>query len=281
MPTRGREVSRIRDVAGDVMRRGQTALVPAWRSAMTWRAVDVTDEQAPRSAMVLAPHPDDETLGCGALIARRRAAGAPVHVVIAGDGRSSHPTSVMGSPALVALRAAEVTQACRLLGVPERDLTRLGIPDEHLDAQRDQLTDRLVRMLDHLRPDDVFVCSARDWHPDHQALSRATRAAADAAARRPRLLEYCVWWWVEGPWLRHAGRPWSRAAIELVTEPVESLRSRRPERVATAQFRATKRAALAAHRSQLENITGEDDWAVLEPGMVTTLVGPWELFFPI
>jgi len=49
-------------------------------------ARDDTATSAARSALVLAPHPDDETLGCGATILRKRAAGTPVHVLIVTDG---------------------------------------------------------------------------------------------------------------------------------------------------------------------------------------------------
>jgi LmbE family N-acetylglucosaminyl deacetylase len=248
---------------------------------MRARAVDVTSAQTTRSALVLAPHPDDETLGCGALIARKRAAGAPVRVVVAGDGSSSHPSSALDVATRVRMRADEVARACEILGVPEHDLTTLGLADEHLADEHDQLAAVIQSVVDDVLPDDVFVSSARDWHPDHQALNHAARVAVGRARHRPRVLEYCVWWWIEGPWLRHSGRSPLHVARDFVTEPIESVRSSRPERVATGAFAAVKRSAVAAHRSQTTNVTGEPDWAVLPPGMLRTLTGRWELYFPV
>jgi LmbE family N-acetylglucosaminyl deacetylase len=269
-----------RRVTGDAVRRVQRSLVPAWRAAVRARATDVTEAQGRRSALVLAPHPDDETLGCGALIARKRAAGTPVRVVVVGDGSSSHPSSALAAGARVRMRAAEVAQACRILGVGDGDLTTLGVPDDHLADEHDCITGVIGSLVDDLRPDDVFLPSARDWHPDHQALNRAALAAVAAARHRPRTLEYCVWWWCEGPWLRHSGRSAPAALRDLVAEPMASLRGPKPERVATDSFAATKGRALAAHRSQTENVTGEPDWAVLPPAMVRALTGAWEVYFP-
>src|SRR5690349_19075047 len=76
-------------------------LAVAARPLLLSRAEDVTSQAAARSCLVLAPHPDDETLGCGATIMRKRAAGTPVHVVIATDGRHSLASSELSADALV------------------------------------------------------------------------------------------------------------------------------------------------------------------------------------
>jgi hypothetical protein len=60
------------------------------RSALKWSARDFTDSAAGRAALVIAPHPDDETLGCGATILRKVSAGSSVTVLIVTDGRHSH-----------------------------------------------------------------------------------------------------------------------------------------------------------------------------------------------
>ena len=65
------------------------------RTALGRTAHDLTDVVATRSALVLAPHPDDETIGCGATILRKVAAGTPVTVFVATDGRHSHRSAAL------------------------------------------------------------------------------------------------------------------------------------------------------------------------------------------
>ncbi len=83
--------------------------------------------------LVLAPHPDDESLGCGGTLALLRRAGFTVHVVFITDGTQSHPHSP-SYPAerLRDLREAEALEALRELGVSATDTTFLRLPDRHM-----------------------------------------------------------------------------------------------------------------------------------------------------
>jgi LmbE family N-acetylglucosaminyl deacetylase len=90
-------------------------------------------------AVVIAPHPDDETLAAGGLIQRILATGGRVRVIVVteGDGYleaaaalSGHPTpSALDYRALGAIRAAELREATQKLGVPDADVVRLQEPD--------------------------------------------------------------------------------------------------------------------------------------------------------
>lgn len=269
--------------AGAAVHGVQRGLRPAWRWALTARAQDVTAISARRSCVVLAPHPDDETLGCGATIARKVAAGSPVHVVVAADGRHSHPSAVLSPAALAAIRADEVASATAELGLGPSQLVQLGFEDAHLGDAHRELVGRLVELVGDLAPDEVLVASGRDWHPDHQALHRAAGAALAVLGehgRRPALLAYPVWHWAEGPWGRHGPRPLARKLADLATEPLASLRGPRPVLVRTEGFLAAKRRALACHRSQVENLTGEPGWAVLDQAFLAAFLRPAELFLP-
>ncbi|MBD0337375.1 MAG: PIG-L family deacetylase, partial [Cyanobacteria bacterium Co-bin13] len=82
-------------------------------------------------ALIVAPHPDDETLGCGGLIALKRQQGTEVRVVILTDGRASHPSHPrLPTQELVAIRQQEATQALAVLGVPPEDLHFFNQPDQ-------------------------------------------------------------------------------------------------------------------------------------------------------
>ena len=101
------------------------------------------------TCLVLAPHPDDESLGCGGLIAACCAAGRPPVVAVLTDGSGSHPGSRAYPPAsLAAIRKAEVTAAVGHLGMPVERLVFLGARDTKA-PRNGAAFDRLAR---HLRP---------------------------------------------------------------------------------------------------------------------------------
>ena len=87
------------------------------------RDLPVEDSRAVLGAeplLVLAPHPDDESLGCGGLIAEHHARGHDVHVLVLTDGTGSHPHSREYPPTrLAALRMGEARDAIRALGLKE------------------------------------------------------------------------------------------------------------------------------------------------------------------
>src|SRR5262245_42487805 len=77
-----------------------------------WRADDLG-----RSAVVFAPHQDDEVLGCGGTVVRKLRAGADVTVVFMTDGSAAHG-DLIAPDELTRIRAGEARAACDLLGVP-------------------------------------------------------------------------------------------------------------------------------------------------------------------
>jgi LmbE family N-acetylglucosaminyl deacetylase len=248
-----------------------------WRNLLLRKATDMTRGCETRSALVVAPHPDDETIGCGALIARKRAAGTPVHVVVVCDGRSSHASSkVIGPDELIAIRAAEVTEACRRLGVDDGALTLLGLPDESTADRHDQIAGQITALIDTLHPDEIFLPSPLDWHPDHVAVNHAGRSALGADPSSP-VLEFPVWYWAEGPWQNQAGDGRLKRASSLVTDPFTSLGTLDAVRISTSGFVEVKRHALAAYRSQRENLTGETNWATLPEAWFESFLGDWEV----
>ncbi len=234
------------------------------RRVLLSRAEDVTCQTTTRSCLVLAPHPDDETLGCGATIMRKRAANTPVHVVIATDGRHSLHSSKLSADALVEVREEEARRAGSILGLHPENITFLRFEDGRLTDHRQLLRDRLVDMLDQMNPEEVFVSSIIDTHPDHRVLAEVGHELAHA--RRDRFLilyEYPIWFWDPRIWrLRHL--------LQL-----------RIRIVRAEEFRLRKRQAIAAYRSQVTNLTGETGSAPLHNGFLRQFLQPEEIFFEI
>jgi len=120
--------------------------------------------------IAFAPHPDDETIGCGGTLALLAAGGTDVHVVIATDGEAGLEVGV--SPVeLGAKRKAEAREACALLGV--RPPRFLGQGDGSLWEELPGLTSEVAQIIAEIQPEAVFVPWPLDGHPDHQALSAA------------------------------------------------------------------------------------------------------------
>jgi len=219
--------------------------------------VDVTDTSSRRSCLVVAPHPDDETLGAGATIMRKVYAGTPVHLVVATDGSKSPP----GDPAeVIALRNAELGAACGVLGLSERDVTRLPFVDAELVGHEEALAGAIAEVVAAFGPDEVLVTGENDPHEDHALVGAATRRAV--AGTGARLLTYPIWQFDRPALLWHQWR-----------------HSGRPELVRSAGYRERKRRAVAAYRSQMA--ARNDDPEGLRPNFLRSFDRPYELFFPV
>lgn len=158
--------------------------------------------------VVLAAHPDDETLAAAGLVHDLAAAGCEVEVVMATDGESSHPRSTVWPPdRLATVRRVEARTAVDAIA-PTARLTHLGLTDGGLSAEEPELVAALEGRCD----DSTLMLApfTHDGHPDHDA---AGRAAVTVAERRgAALLFYLGWRW---HWEIPASSelPWSRMVL--------------------------------------------------------------------
>lgn len=143
--------------------------------------------------LVLAPHPDDETLGCGSLVAAMVAAGREVWVVIVADGGGCRLASVIGRDDVVRIRQREALQACAALGVPGERVVFLGLPDGSLGANRGEIVTALGRVAGQVKPSSVFAPFHEEAHPDHVALAQAVRLLQESGSLAAPAFEYPVW----------------------------------------------------------------------------------------
>ncbi len=250
-----------------------------FRRRVQRRGPDVTAAMLPGSLLVLAPHPDDEVLGCGVLIMRKVDAGIPVHIVFATDGARSH--ELIQPERLIALRREEAIEAGRRLGLTADDLTFLNHPDGELRQVQGQLERELEELIRRHQPEVVVVTSHQDAHPDHQSLALAARAAIAGAGLTRALYEYPVWYWARLPWL-HRPSGLVDAFWHFLRDPFVELVRETPHRVRTEGYLDRKRAALEAHASQIHPFPpGSESGPLLPPDFVDHFFQAHEVYFPI
>jgi len=160
--------------------------------------VDIDWRPGNECVVVLAPHMDDEVLGCGGAIALHRRAGAHVTVVFLTDGRqgSSALTGLRGEPLraaqeeLTRVRKAEAEGARVTLGIDE--LVFLDAADGAL-AEDAAAAGKLRTVLERTRPQIVYLPSHLEQHPDHRAASDLLLAATAGSALEFSCHAYEVW----------------------------------------------------------------------------------------
>jgi LmbE family N-acetylglucosaminyl deacetylase len=134
--------------------------------------------------VVLAPHPDDEVLGCGGLILAHRDRGLPVSVVVMTDGGLGD-SGKPGSAAYREERRSESRAAAEALGGV--DLTFLDVPDGRL-AAHPEAADAVRKILAAVRPATVVFPSPFEVHPDHRATALHAARALEGAPPPKRIL---------------------------------------------------------------------------------------------
>jgi LmbE family N-acetylglucosaminyl deacetylase len=151
-----------------------------------------------KKAVVFAPHPDDETLGCGGTVASRLNDGYDVHVVFITDGR--HSLTRLGvssgpSPAEIReLRREEVLRATGILGLQEKNLKFLDFEEGTLEKHENHLRERIAEILENVSPSEVFFPQEKEYHVDHRITNKIVREAIDIANISPVEYQYTIAW---------------------------------------------------------------------------------------
>ncbi len=246
------------------------------RDALRDAATDSSQACALRSALVIAPHPDDETLGCGAAIARKTDAGRPVHVVVCTDGSASHRSKMIPPKDLAQIREVEAGEAVKVLGVPRENLAFLRFEDGHLQHRREALLHELADVITASQPDEILAPCGIDRHPDHRAIASVMDELVQRKIVNCPVLDYPVWFWTARAW---GGGGAGFSALSAILRPNRVAQHLNPSAVSTEGYLERKRRAIACHKSQVTNLTGEPGWGVLEPAFLDHFLQPYELYF--
>lgn len=214
-------------------------------------------------ALVVAPHPDDESLGCGGLIAEAARLGAVVHIVVVTDGARSHAGSGTHRPeTLRRLRRDETLEAVAVLGVPPARVSFLDLPDGHAPlggAAAEAAGQRLASLARDIAAGTIFTSWDYDTHPDHVAAH--SYAAAAAREARASLFSYPVWAWMLPGRTLMPNMRWKGFSLDI------------------GPHVATKRTAVLKHRSQTTPLIADaPSGFTLSDAQLATMITPKEFF---
>ncbi len=217
------------------------------------------------TTLIVAPHADDESLGCGGAIALLRRYGHEVFILLLSDGTLSHPNSrEYPAEKLRDLREAELGNAAAILGVPAENIILCRHKDRNVPAAGSAGFEAAVQsisgLLRKLNPQSLFVPWRRDPHPDHRAAFQLIKAANMQGAK---MYEYPVW-------LEELGH----------SEDVPKEAEVTPFRLDISSVLEQKQKAIAAHLSQTTNlITDDPEGFTLSQTMLDRFKVPFETFF--
>ncbi|MFT7670219.1 MAG: LmbE family N-acetylglucosaminyl deacetylase [Planctomycetota bacterium] len=148
--------------------------------------------------LVIAPHPDDEVLGCGGTIALAAERGAKVHVLVVFDGAAGDPEGRFDVTEYVDRRRCEARAGGAHLGVS--DYTFWNLPEGHLALEHEIEAGawRLQQLIDRIQPDLVLAPWEGDDHPDHKTVSKSVQrmlalSSKSDSRERKRSRKYDVW----------------------------------------------------------------------------------------
>lgn len=233
----------------------------AWAAMRALPIRPAADILAAGPLLVLAPHPDDESLGCGGLLAEAAASPTPPFVLVLTDGTGSHPNSrAYPAPRLRAARQREAQDAIAALGLPPDHIGFLGLRDTESPIAGpafEAAVTAIASLAMRIGAVTLLAPWQHDPHCDHESAHlMGVAAAAEAGLRH---FAYPVWGWTLPPDMPLPGPLPTGMRIDI-----------------SAQL-SRKRAAIAAHRTQHGGtITDDPGGFTLPPGFLSLFDGPYE-----
>jgi N-acetylglucosamine malate deacetylase 1 len=202
-------------------------------------------------ALIVSPHQDDESLGCGGVIALKRSLGVPVKVIFLTDGqRAFGRNALISAEELIQIRKQESLEALRILGLAPTDVFFLDIKDGSLarlsQEQSQQLTHQIHTLITTFDIREVYVPFRQDGHSDHEAAYQLVTSKLHEIPSTIEVMEYPIWFFQRTkPWLKD----------QLKDAPALY-------RLSISGVQEKKKQAIDAYRSQVSQ---------LKPGLPTIL----------
>jgi LmbE family N-acetylglucosaminyl deacetylase len=230
-------------------------------------------DQLGQRAVVFSPHPDDESLGCGGTIIRKKRVGAAVKLIYMTDGSAATHGNLISKAELRAIRRTEALNASRILGLSTSETHFLDFQDGKLGDYSASATERVIDVLRQERPQEVFIPYVHEPErlaADHVATTNIVLAALARYRTSLVVWEYPVWFWLHWPWvsIRQGDAPivTARAVLQNSLRAFFGVRALIDLRcsVDITDVLEIKQTAIAQHRSQVERLIPSPLWPTLQ-----------------
>ncbi len=178
------------------------------------------EEQIEGTTLILAPHPDDECIGCSGLIARLVREGNPPHIIIMTGGEASHRGCCnIPEETIIRNRRLLTMEAVGVLGVSREYIHFLDFEDGSISQNLSSEIVRIRNIISQMKPKNILLPHSGEGWADHLA----TRSIGlNLASADCRVWEYCVWMWYYNVW--HLD--WKNARILRMKESEYKLKLR-------------------------------------------------------
>jgi N-acetylglucosamine malate deacetylase 1 len=213
-----------------------------------------------KSVMVFSPHQDDETFGCGGMIALKRQQGAQVKVVFLTDGQGNGGSKSNIKDEIISIRKQEAELALNVLGVERSDILFLDKQDGtllYLNLEsRQKMIEEIMELINQYNPQEVYVPHYKDCHCDHEATYTLVKEAIARLKTKVEFFQYPVWVFWRAPLF-----------IMLKLKDIAAAK-----KLSITKVQTQKQKAIALYDSQIHS---------LPRGFVDRFLGSYEIFFKV
>ena len=231
----------------------------ACQNILLRQAKDVTTSLPQGCLMVIAPHPDDETLSCAGLMSHYKSRDLPIKIVVVTDGSAARLPNSPSPQEVAIMRRKESIQAANLLGIPAENLMFLAYPDGHANDHIEQITQDIESQIWLYQPALIVSPHGIDAHTDHRTVAQVVHTLKQKEHIKCPVWEYPMWFWPKGA-IRH-----------LLSKTLRATHIK----VNVHNHLQIKQDAINAHECQ----KSEENWNQLEAYTIASNLRDEELFF--
>lgn len=230
-----------------------------------------------KKIIVFAPHPDDETLGCGGTIARKLNEGYDVFVVFMTDGRyplTEFGISVGPTPSeMKEIRREDALRAMKILGVREENLVFLDFEDKTLKENERLVQKRVEKILRDNPPSEIYFPQEKEYNTDHRETNMIVRRAIEALDLHPVEYKYVIAWRFPLFLLARIMRGKISDMFILIFLKYRLIH------VDISRFLPLKKMAIGEYKSQITLLSLRQKRPVLKRSFLERFTGTEEIFF--